>query len=563
MTMDDIAEAARKKSWWTDAVENKITAAYKKVNNTQTVPAWRDAVTYNNFKKANPTLEVTPEDTAHMLSAWRNKATVATAANPVTDRTPQAVIWVPDYSSLDWLDRNGLTDYIDAIEYKQMSGTKVSVDDALKARKAQRMLQELAQKETVNPNTQAIETEEANKTARAAELKAATEGKVWAYESYLNTQTEQAKESARRNAERETQAQQSASSFSWFGRSTFNQDQIGQIQERATEAMAALDQAKNYELLRYKAEQEGADAETLAAYDTQINQYRTQAAEREASAIENANAINAASNASYEEKVNNLLAAAMDTAKTYEDLTDEEQQAIMWYAGVILDDKWNIDADVLKSIPAGLSAYVINEAAKLRGWLPWEAADTVTTGSGKSAKTYQRNPETGRYDIPVGWSWFGGGWGWGGVGWLASGIPLWPMNADLLSNLYKVAKSVANSSVRSSWLIDPDAKLALWYITSNLTLDKITELKKNGVSLWALSEWEWAALANSIGWIWPGNSKDVALEQLNRMIRNAWGIPLSKEDAKKWMNPIAPTTPNATTWAGIVAPTQTTIDDLR
>jgi len=93
--------------------------------------------------------------------------------------------------------------------------------------------------------------------------------------------------------------------------------------------MAALDQAKNYELLRYKAEQEGADAETLAAYDTQINQYRTQAAEREASAIENANAINAASNASYEEKVNNLLAAAMDTAKTYEDLTDEEQQAIM------------------------------------------------------------------------------------------------------------------------------------------------------------------------------------------------------------------------------------------
>jgi hypothetical protein len=52
------------------------------------------------------------------------------------------------------------------------------------------------------------------------------------------------------------------------------------------------------------------------------------------------------------------------------------------------------------------------------------------------------------------------------------------MNADLLSNLYTAGKFVANSIGRSSGLIDPDARFALNYIKSNLTLDKIAELKK-------------------------------------------------------------------------------------
>jgi len=52
------------------------------------------------------------------------------------------------------------------------------------------------------------------------------------------------------------------------------------------------------------------------------------------------------------------------------------------------------------------------------------------------------------------------------------------MNSDLLSNLYGIAKTVANSTVRSSGLLDPNAQFKLNYIKSNLTLEKIAELKK-------------------------------------------------------------------------------------
>ncbi len=57
-------------------------------------------------------------------------------------------------------------------------------------------------------------------------------------------------------------------------------------------------------------------------------------------------------------------------------------------------------------------------------------------------------------------------------------MPLGDMNSDLLSNLYGIAKTVANSTVRSSGLLDPNAQFKLNYIKSNLTLEKIAELKK-------------------------------------------------------------------------------------
>ena len=76
------------------------------------------------------------------------------------------------------------------------------------------------------------------------------------YDQYLNSNLQRAIAQANENAARETQAQQSASSFSGFGRSTFNQDQIGQIQKRSSEAINALQQAKDLELERYRAEQE-------------------------------------------------------------------------------------------------------------------------------------------------------------------------------------------------------------------------------------------------------------------------------------------------------------------
>ena len=71
---------------------------------------------------------------------------------------------------------------------------------------------------------------------------------------------------------------------------------------------------------------------------------------------------------------------------------------------------------------------------------------TISIGSGRSEKVYQRNPETQRYDIPVGWWAFGWwGWVWWGAGGILKNIPLWDLNSDILSNLYSVATAVAKS----------------------------------------------------------------------------------------------------------------------
>jgi len=83
------------------------------------------------------------------------------------------------------------------------------------------------------------------------------------------------------------------------------------------------------------------------------------------------------------EKLTDALAVASQTAKNYEDLTDQDKQLVGSYATVILDDKGNIDKNVLSQIPAGLSAYVINEAAKKKGTLPGAAPDIQQIGKNK------------------------------------------------------------------------------------------------------------------------------------------------------------------------------------
>jgi hypothetical protein len=261
-----------------------------------------------------------------------------------------------------------LRDYIDAITYKQSAGGKVTMEDALAARKAQRMLEDLTSADKTNTDAYAklIKEQEDAKMAKAQELAGQSNSAVNQYDAYLQSNLDRSVEQANKAAARESQAQQSASSFSGFGRSTFNQDQIGQIQERATQTINSLQQAKDLELQRYKAEQQGADAETLAGFDSQINQYKLAAANAEQSAIQHANEINAKANEDYATKVQNLLASATQSAKKFEDLTPEEKTHIQSLATVLIDDKGNIDPDVLKTIPAGLSAYVINEAAKLK-----------------------------------------------------------------------------------------------------------------------------------------------------------------------------------------------------
>lgn len=487
--------------------------------------------------------------TGDIAMAGRPAPTVATPSNPVVDRTIQP--W--------WLqfDPNNPWDFIKRINARKALGGKLSEDDIYNYQVALEAQQKAQTDMSQNPFADQLAQQNALIEETKASQMSAREKQIAQKQQELDAKYGALTTAAQQAGERQKGAAQRSTSFSWFGRSTFNAEQQVQIEQSTNQALQQLEAAKQMELQAYQAELEGADAETLSSMYDQITQTQQAANKRQLEAIAKTAEINAGMGTSMQEAINNLLSSASQAGMA------------IWP-----DDAKNLE--IIATSVAGMSpeqretylAQFDDTTRALIEWAAaaaggqWEAAKTISIGSGRSEKVYQRNPETQRYDIPVGW-WAFGWWGW--VWWGAGGtknIPLWDLNSDILSNLYSVATAVAKSPIRSSNIFtNPDIRFKLDFIKSNLTVDKIWELKRSWVSLWALSDSERVALANTIGNLNSWISKDVALEQVNRMIRNAWGIPLSKEDAKKWVNPIAPTTPGTpahTTWAGSTA----SFDDL-
>ena len=415
LTYEDIV-AQWKKLWLGNDQVNMFAKAHNVTPPMQPIQSNVDksAIVTNAGSAVDPT-------TGNNYQAWyaiKKNPNVATPGNAALSK-PLSTPWsiqIPDYADMQGWDKTKLQDYIDAVNYQSKLGN-IAKDDVLRGMRAQRMLDELnSGQQAKNPYEDLIAQQEQERIARNQSLTSERDQRVNQYDQYLNSNLQRAIAQANENAARETQAQQSASSFSGFGRSTFNQDQIGQIQKRSSEAINALQQAKDLELERYRAEQEWADAKTLEAYDTQINAYKGKWAEREQSAIQHTIDLNNATSKSNMEKLTDALAVASQTAKNYEDLTDQDKQLVGSYATVILDDKGNIDKDVLSQIPAGLSAYVINEAAKKKGTLPGAAPDIQQIGKNKygyfkDGKLVEINPRWGWVDVWNGnWSWYNGWW---------------------------------------------------------------------------------------------------------------------------------------------------------
>lgn len=61
----------------------------------------------------------------------------------------------------------------------------------------------------------------------------------------------------------------------------------------------------------------------------------------------------------------------------------------------------SINEEFIASLPEDIQAIIRSAAMTSQGG-SGEAAKTISIGSGRSERVYQRNPETGRYDIPVG-----------------------------------------------------------------------------------------------------------------------------------------------------------------
>jgi len=467
------------------------------------------------------------------LQPWyakRKMPTVATPEDPVKNFNVGALVY----------DETNPEDYLLKLKAKTATGKSPTEQEIYQWYVAEKAFADMQKAKVATDPFADKQTALEERLAAAQSTELSSDAKALEeYKKSLEAQYESSRQELLESGKRQKDAAQQVFSFSWFGRSSDAAQTAVDIQQKTDGAINNLNLAMQAEIALKEAELAGSDGDTLSAINEEISAYRKAAQDWQIEALKSTQDANAKGWASYMDAIMNLAAAA---TKSGIELGDAKN--IQEMAGLARNADWSINEDFVASLPEDIQAIIRSAAMTSTG--NKEPAKTQSVGSGRSEKVYQWNPVTERYDIPVWGAWFGGGWGWGWGGGSWSWVPLGDLGADLLSNLYTAASKIANSTVRSSGLLDPDAQLALNFVKSNLTLDRIKQLKQEWVSLGALSEGEWVALANTVGNVGAGNSKAAALEQINRMIRNAWGLPISLDDAKKKTNPIAPTTPWAT-----------------
>lgn len=522
LTYEQIQAAAKKKGISQQNVDKF--AAMKWVS-TQTPPK-------PTYKTVDESLIVSNAG-QQWLQPWyakRKLPTVATPEDPVKNFNVGALVY----------DETNPEDYLLKLKAKTATGKSPTEQEIYQWYVAEKALSNM-QKDKISTDPFADRQSELQKRleqAQSTELNSDAKA-LEEYKKSLEAQYESSKQELLASWARQKDAAQQVFSFSGFGRSSDAAQTAVDIQQKTDSAINNLNLAMQAEIALKEAELAGSDSDTLSAINEEIASYRKAAQDWQIDAIKSTQEANAKWWASYMDAIMNLAAAA---TKSGIELGDAKN--IQEMASLAKNADGTINEEFVKTLPEDIQAIIRSAAMTSTG--NKEPAKTQSVGSGKSERVYQWNPVTERYDIPVWGAWFGGGWGWGWGGGSWSWVPLGDLGADLLSNLYTAASKIANSTVRSSGLLDPDAQLALNFVKSNLTLDRIKQLKQEWVSLGALSEGEWVALANTVGNVGAGNSKAAALEQINRMIRNAWGLPISLDDAKKKTNPIAPTTPWAT-----------------
>lgn len=458
----------------------------------------------------------------------RKPATVATPQNPVISKN---IGWgfVPNTSDIDNMDRAWLQNFIDTYSVKAKFGT-IKEEDAIKAVKAQRMLNEMINKEATtnvaNPYQDIIAQQEQARAQKEQQLMSQAETWRAAKQRELDAKYRAMQEQQIAAWQRQREAAQLATSTTWFGRSTFNADQQVQIQKETDNAVAQLNAAKEAELIKYEMELQWATWEALASLDQNIAELKQKAMDAQVKALNEAQRINLETGKSTQESVQNLIAVAQGSGL---DIKASDEWAITMLAQIVKGKDGKLNQDVLNQLPDGIRQIVAAAAQTWYGTKQWEAAKTISIWSGKSERVLQRNPETWRYDIPVGgwFAWGGVGWSWGGR-W-GSGGWAWVWTADstqleLISRLQRVQDAVSNSKLpRSSAMLDPNIQADLAYLKANMTFEKLNEMKARWVKLWVLSDSDMKLLWQAALTITPGMTKTRVLEETNRLIQGLWG----------------------------------------
>lgn len=297
------------------------------------------------------------------------KPKVATAANPVVaiNMEKKDPGYTPmDYTDLEGMDGNGLQDYIDRANVKVWQGNALSQEEQLRVLKAGRLLQQQQTSATAqNPYTSMIQEEQQQRDAVKQKLAGDTAIAVEKQGNVLQQQYGQKKQQLVEQWRQQKDAAQSVLSFSGFGRSTYAADQQVKIEQNVQQAMWVLDAEREAALEKFRLQQEGADADTIATYDNYIKELQKKSADFIWENVKLMNEYNLKTAATYEEKVQNILKLTQMMGDQ-SPLTPEEQKVADSYAALAIDKNGNINEWFMKMIPTNLVPSVLKKAAELK-----------------------------------------------------------------------------------------------------------------------------------------------------------------------------------------------------
>jgi len=404
---------------------------------------------------------------------WVANSTVATKVNPVVKVTaPKTTV---DYSTLDkwWLQ-----DEIARLTFRMKTGN-VTEDDAVNYNKLTRMLGDQNVATAWAIDTAEIDRLRAEQEQVRNQRMSADEQQLAAFKQAQQAQTAQRIAWLQEWGAKQREAAQTATSFSWFGRSTVNAEQQASIEKQTQQAIQYENAASDLAIQKYQAELEGASAEVLDAYNTQIAAAQWAASKIRQDAVAEANKTNAAQSQLFGKTLEELIA----NSGVKVDVNDEA--ALKQFISIARNADWTVNESVVKSLPANYQAIVrawVQNGIGSTSAIDWSKVKFQRIGWTNKAPVYG-------YIDPITWEvkqasggqvalmqWSGWGWGWGGTGgwtaWVGWVNTAWVQKKDIaLVNLLWQYKNVLDETSYLWLKTDPNKQAQAQNLLSQITAE--------------------------------------------------------------------------------------------
>ena len=279
--------------------------------------------------------------------------------------------WKVDYSTIDAMDISWVKRYVNEVRARASQGQEVTYEEQVLLGEANNRIQaDIQAQQVADPYEPRIAAEEKARDIESARLQAQSNTLINSEEARINAIYQQRTTQAEEQWARAAQSAARSMSFSGLGRSTFNADQQVRIQEQTNQNMAILQEEKFLAVELYRAKLAWADSKALESYQTRINTLRDDSAKFMADQAVDINSFNQQNNASYEEKINNIMAYAQTYVDPNNPLSEAEMAEAGSYAELLIDSDGWINNEILKSIDPRLMGEAIKLAAEIKWAIP-------------------------------------------------------------------------------------------------------------------------------------------------------------------------------------------------